>query len=82
MDCLDVVLYQEIQARLTSLPSQPTPFGPTSIRQQRYTHTHTHTHTHPITISPYHLLFLPSLPPAEAVMTTLGRKEFLSVDQL
>ena len=51
MDCLDVVLYQEIQARLTSLPSQPTPFGPTSISQQRYTHTHTHTPHHSFPLS-------------------------------
>ena len=61
MDCLDVVLYQEIQARLTSLPSQPTPFGPTSISQQRYTHTHTHTHTpsqFPLIIFSFSLLFL------------------------
>ena len=59
MDCLDVVLYQEIQATLTSLPSQPTSFGPTSISQQRYTHTHTHTPSQvPLIIFSFSLLFL------------------------
>lgn len=62
----------EGKCRLCSLPSQPPPFVPTSIRASR---DNMCTSSHALIIFSS---FLPSLPPKEAVMAALGRKELLS----